>query len=225
VVRHLSAPFDHCCHSDASWSVPGCADGGGVRGGGHGGVPAAPTWACARTTRRSSPPSRSTRWTRRGDGGGAEGEGEGAEGEGRRRGKRLTFCVEGNISVGKSTLLRKVARELLLHEFVEVVPEPIEQWQDVGSGHVNVLQEFYDDPARVRVHVPELRLRHARHAVHEHARGAPAAAPHGAQHLQRPHGQSPAYPLASSSPSRGCWRRCSFLFPLTKNCRQCHHFC
>ncbi|KAL9260935.1 hypothetical protein AKJ16_DCAP03273 [Drosera capensis] len=40
--------------------------------------------------------------------------------------KKLTFCVEGNISVGKTTFLQRIANETLeLRDLVEVVPEPV----------------------------------------------------------------------------------------------------
>lgn len=42
--------------------------------------------------------------------------------DGPRPKKRLTFCVEGNISVGKSTFLQKIASETLeLQDLVEVL--------------------------------------------------------------------------------------------------------
>lgn len=57
--------------------------------------------------------------------------------------KRLTFCVEGNISVGKTTFLQRIANETLeLRDLVEVVPEPINKWQDVGPDHFNILMLF-----------------------------------------------------------------------------------
>jgi hypothetical protein len=31
---------------------------------------------------------------------------------------------------------------------LQVVPEPVEKWQAVGPGRVNLLMEFYKDPAR-----------------------------------------------------------------------------
>ncbi|KAL5973589.1 hypothetical protein ACLOJK_030242 [Asimina triloba] len=63
--------------------------------------------------------------------------------------KRLTFCVEGNISVGKTTFLQRIANETLeLRDLVEVVPEPISKWQDVGPDHFNILDAFYADPER-----------------------------------------------------------------------------
>ncbi|OIV93961.1 hypothetical protein TanjilG_05664 [Lupinus angustifolius] len=63
--------------------------------------------------------------------------------------KRLTFCVEGNISVGKSTFLQRIANETIeLRDLVEVVPEPIGKWQDVGPDHFNILDAFYAEPQR-----------------------------------------------------------------------------
>lgn len=87
------------------------------------------------------------------EGGAVEGKADsedGASAERKARQRRITFCVEGNISVGKSTFLREIAGELLkLHHLVEVVPEPLDQWQNVdGSGRFNMLQAFYDDPQR-----------------------------------------------------------------------------
>ncbi|KAL4583100.1 hypothetical protein LXL04_007664 [Taraxacum kok-saghyz] len=63
--------------------------------------------------------------------------------------KRLTFCVEGNISVGKSTFLQRIANETLeLRDLVEIVPEPIDKWQDIGPDHFNILDAFYAEPQR-----------------------------------------------------------------------------
>lgn len=62
---------------------------------------------------------------------------------------RLTFCVEGNISVGKSTFLQRIANETLeLRDLVEIVPEPISKWQDIGPDHFNILDAFYAEPQR-----------------------------------------------------------------------------
>jgi Deoxynucleoside kinase len=62
---------------------------------------------------------------------------------------RLTFCVEGNISVGKTTFLQRIANETLeLRDLVEIVPEPISKWQDVGPEHFNILDAFYAEPER-----------------------------------------------------------------------------
>lgn len=69
--------------------------------------------------------------------------------EGSRPRKRLTFCVEGNISVGKSTFLQRIASETLeLQDLVEIVPEPVGKWQDVGANHHNILESFYKEPER-----------------------------------------------------------------------------
>ncbi|XP_076953684.1 uncharacterized protein LOC143627847 [Bidens hawaiensis] len=63
--------------------------------------------------------------------------------------KRLTFCVEGNISVGKTTFLQRIANETLeLQDLVEIVPEPIGKWQDIGPDHFNILNAFYAEPER-----------------------------------------------------------------------------
>ncbi|KAG0518205.1 hypothetical protein BDA96_09G155600 [Sorghum bicolor] len=63
--------------------------------------------------------------------------------------KRLTFCVEGNISVGKTTFLQRIANETIeLRDLVEIVPEPIDKWQDVGPDHFNILDAFYAEPHR-----------------------------------------------------------------------------
>lgn len=63
--------------------------------------------------------------------------------------KRLTFCVEGNISVGKTTFLQRIANETIeLRDLVEVVPEPIGKWQDIGPDHFNILDAFYAEPQR-----------------------------------------------------------------------------
>lgn len=63
--------------------------------------------------------------------------------------KRLIFCVEGNISVGKTTFLQRIANETIeLRDLVEIVPEPIAKWQDVGPDHFNILDAFYAEPQR-----------------------------------------------------------------------------
>ncbi|KAL9270764.1 Deoxycytidine kinase-like protein [Drosera capensis] len=63
--------------------------------------------------------------------------------------KRVTFCVEGNISVGKTTFLQRIANETLeLRDLVKIVPEPVNKWQDVGPHHCNMLDAFYAEPKR-----------------------------------------------------------------------------
>ncbi|KAF2317438.1 hypothetical protein GH714_022281 [Hevea brasiliensis] len=62
---------------------------------------------------------------------------------------RITFCVEGNISVGKTTFLQRIVRDTIeLRDLVEVVPEPIDKWQDIGPDHFNILDAFYAEPHR-----------------------------------------------------------------------------
>ncbi|KAJ7982755.1 Deoxycytidine kinase [Quillaja saponaria] len=62
--------------------------------------------------------------------------------------RQLTFCVEGNISVGKSTMLQRLYDTIELCDLVEVAPEPINKWQDVGPDHFNILDAFYAEPQR-----------------------------------------------------------------------------
>ena len=63
--------------------------------------------------------------------------------------KRITLCVEGNISVGKTTFLKRIANETLeLRDLVEIVPEPIDKWQNIGPDHFNILDAFYAEPKR-----------------------------------------------------------------------------
>ncbi|XP_075496538.1 uncharacterized protein LOC142533596 [Primulina tabacum] len=63
--------------------------------------------------------------------------------------KRITLCVEGNISVGKTTFLQRIADETLeLRDLVEIVPEPVDKWQNVGPDQFNILDAFYAEPER-----------------------------------------------------------------------------
>lgn len=63
--------------------------------------------------------------------------------------RRITLCVEGNISVGKTTFLQRIANETLeLRDLVEIVPEPVDKWQNVGPDHFNILDAFYAEPER-----------------------------------------------------------------------------
>eukprot|EP00208_Stichococcus_sp_RCC1054_P001899 CAMPEP_0206140292 /NCGR_PEP_ID=MMETSP1473-20131121/8937_1 /ASSEMBLY_ACC=CAM_ASM_001109 /TAXON_ID=1461547 /ORGANISM="Stichococcus sp, Strain RCC1054" /LENGTH=489 /DNA_ID=CAMNT_0053534393 /DNA_START=166 /DNA_END=1632 /DNA_ORIENTATION=- len=60
-----------------------------------------------------------------------------------------TICVEGNISTGKSTFLRLISQALDSQDrTVQVVAEPLEQWQNVGGRGGNILDEFYKNPQR-----------------------------------------------------------------------------
>ncbi|GFY95290.1 P-loop containing nucleoside triphosphate hydrolases superfamily protein [Actinidia rufa] len=61
--------------------------------------------------------------------------------------KRLTLCVEGNISVGKTTFLRTIANKTLeLQDLVDIVLKPVKKWQDVGQDRFNILDAFYAEP-------------------------------------------------------------------------------
>ena len=64
-----------------------------------------------------------------------------------REGPPVTVSIEGNISVGKSTLIRHMqASKGRLSAMTEFVLEPVERWQDV-RGH-NILEAFYENPER-----------------------------------------------------------------------------
>ena len=66
---------------------------------------------------------------------------------------RVTLSVEGNIGAGKSTFLN-ILREprLELQDIIEVVPEPVAEWQHVQSGDgdrvLNLLDMFYRNPQK-----------------------------------------------------------------------------
>ncbi|GAX83700.1 hypothetical protein CEUSTIGMA_g11125.t1 [Chlamydomonas eustigma] len=61
---------------------------------------------------------------------------------------KLTLSVEGNISAGKSTFLQ-ILQDCGLDRKLQVVPEPVHKWQNVGDGKANLLLEFYQDPKRM----------------------------------------------------------------------------
>mgnify|MGYP003884648785 CR=1 FL=1 len=62
-------------------------------------------------------------------------------------GPPVTVSIEGNISVGKSTLIKHMqSADSKLRNTTEFVLEPVERWQDV-RGH-NILEAFYDNPER-----------------------------------------------------------------------------
>lgn len=54
------------------------------------------------------------------------------------------FAIEGNIGAGKSTFLKLIGSMLPLE--VALIPEPHEQWQQVGKD--NLLERFYADAPR-----------------------------------------------------------------------------
>eukprot|EP00940_MAST-03C_sp_MAST-3C-sp2_P003220 g3220.t1 len=57
------------------------------------------------------------------------------------------FVIEGNIGVGKSTLLNLCKEDSFFNEHFKIFVEPIDQWQNVGGkGKHNILEAFYKDP-------------------------------------------------------------------------------
>ena len=52
----------------------------------------------------------------------------------------MKVCLEGNIAVGKSTILEALA----LHKGIEARGEPTTIWTDFRGS--NLLKEFYEDP-------------------------------------------------------------------------------
>ncbi|KAG1677372.1 hypothetical protein FOA52_010751 [Chlamydomonas sp. UWO 241] len=62
-------------------------------------------------------------------------------------GPKVTMSVEGNISAGKTTFLQ-ILKDAGIDTNLHVVPEPVDKWQNVGDGKVNLLLEFYNDPQR-----------------------------------------------------------------------------
>ena len=58
--------------------------------------------------------------------------------------KQKSFIIEGNIGAGKSTIL-KIVQDYLN---VQIVPEPLDKWQNVAGSSENVLEKFYADTNR-----------------------------------------------------------------------------
>ena len=56
--------------------------------------------------------------------------------------KRI-YSIEGNIGAGKTTILKLIGKTF---DDVEFVEEPVSQWQNLGG--MNLLEKFYEDPAR-----------------------------------------------------------------------------
>ncbi|XP_065842452.1 deoxycytidine kinase 2-like [Oscarella lobularis] len=56
-------------------------------------------------------------------------------------------AIEGNIGAGKSTLLRLMKQKSIDRLSLDIVPEPLAKWQQIGKGS-NLLDKFYKDPIR-----------------------------------------------------------------------------
>ena len=56
------------------------------------------------------------------------------------------ISVEGNIGVGKSTLLQSISEDTLLNNLVQSVFEPVEEWRKVSCEQQNLLDAYYTDP-------------------------------------------------------------------------------
>ena len=63
---------------------------------------------------------------------------------------RITLSIEGNVSAGKTTFLQMVKEaQRDIDDWVDVVPEPVQEWQKVGGrSSNNLLQRFYENPAK-----------------------------------------------------------------------------
>jgi deoxyguanosine kinase len=58
----------------------------------------------------------------------------------------LIFSIEGNIGVGKSTLLKILSENMI--EDIEYLPENVSSWQNLGGQNINLLEMMYKDPVR-----------------------------------------------------------------------------
>ena len=61
-----------------------------------------------------------------------------------RSGRPFVVSIEGNIGSGKSTMLKYFEK----FQDVELVPEPVAEWCNVGPGGHNLLGKLYEDPKR-----------------------------------------------------------------------------
>ncbi|KAG0610614.1 hypothetical protein M758_7G078500 [Ceratodon purpureus] len=62
--------------------------------------------------------------------------------------KPVRVSFEGNIGVGKSTILKLLQSHPRLQEITEILQEPIWEWQNVKGTGLNMLDAFYKDPKR-----------------------------------------------------------------------------
>jgi deoxyadenosine/deoxycytidine kinase len=59
---------------------------------------------------------------------------------------KCTICVDSNIGGGKSTLLELLSKKEELKDYIELLFEPVERWQDINGS--NLLHLFYNDPQK-----------------------------------------------------------------------------
>ena len=57
----------------------------------------------------------------------------------------LTEAIGSGVNTLHPVLSSKLSNQ---RSDVQVVPEPVDKWQDVGNGHHNVLEAFYNSPER-----------------------------------------------------------------------------
>ncbi|KAG6556736.1 hypothetical protein Mapa_001679 [Marchantia paleacea] len=60
----------------------------------------------------------------------------------------IRVSLEGNIGVGKSTMLYLLQRDPRLQRVLEVLEEPADSWKNVNGTGLNMLQAYYEDPVR-----------------------------------------------------------------------------
>jgi len=58
----------------------------------------------------------------------------------------LIFSIEGNIGVGKSTLMKILSENMI--EDIEYLTENVTSWQNLGGNNINLLEMMYKDPIR-----------------------------------------------------------------------------
>ena len=66
------------------------------------------------------------------------------------RTKPIIISIEGNIGVGKSTLLDRIQERIKAENIqdIRVMKEPVDEWLSVGDSKHNILELFYRSPAR-----------------------------------------------------------------------------
>jgi deoxyadenosine/deoxycytidine kinase len=60
---------------------------------------------------------------------------------------QCSICVDSNIGGGKSTLLQLLSQNEILKDYIDLLFEPVEKWQNIQNTH-NLLDYFYKDPKK-----------------------------------------------------------------------------